>query len=143
MAYTDFETFSELTPAECAAAFQTHVENATYGLYAIFVHAFSGFVQIIPIVGILIKLVVLPYILTAERSYSFFHLSLSSMDNYFQCAIGEEGFTQELYETDFFMRKNFIKQTMGEMNQWNNIPIFGYYTWITGMLAISDVLTAI
>ena len=62
------------------------------------------------------------------------------MDSYFQCAIGEEGFTQELYETDFFLKKNFIEQTIQEMKLFSLIPVYNLYVNVMGMIAIRDTL---
>ena len=92
MAYTDYETYSALSPAECAAAFQEGVDNTTYATYAILLFTFKQYLSSIPAVGTLLVFLV-NVTLTPERTGSLFDLGVSSMDAYFRCAIGEEGFT--------------------------------------------------
>ena len=136
--YETLEAYEAYTSAECAANFLEIANNASLATLLSMAYMFRGYLANIPYVGsILLAYTVL---LSPERTGNHFEYSVGMLDLYFQCAIGEPGFSQELYDGDFRLKMAYINDLKGEVNQVYHVPFLGIYKLITNGLEIRTVL---
>ena len=137
--YETLEAYEAYTSAECAANFLEIANNASLATLLSMAYMFRGYLANIPYVGSILMAWV-TVLLSPERTGNHFEYSVGMLDLYFQCAIGEPGFSQELYDGDFRLKMAYINDLKGEVNQVYHIPFLGNYMLITSGLEIRTVL---
>ena len=137
--YETFATFEALTPAECAAKFLSVTNDANTAALLQVIYMVRTFAGAIPYVGGIV--VGLASILLAPgKTVNYLEWNLGMLDAYFLCAMGEEGFTQELYENDFSPKMNFMANLQQESEQFKGIPFYGIYVMVVNIFEIQAVL---
>ena len=137
--YETLEAYEAYTPAECASNFLDVASNA--GLNALLSMAYLArtYLSSIPYVGALL-LSLVTVILEPTRTGNHMEWSIGMLDAYFQCAMGEPGFTQELYDGDFRLKIAYIADLQAEVHQVKAVPFWGIYKLITNGLEVRSVL---
>ena len=112
----DYDDFLNKDPEECATLFFANAKGQIWNLWAmvIFKWIFTAFI----LIGL--PLFTLPFI--TGGSYDIW---IDTQDYYFICAMGQPGFTRELYDGDWVFQKYYLKQIARDLYA-NPTPL--YYT---------------
>ena len=102
-------------------------------------HYLTGLLSAIPYVGAIISGLVTK-LLTGENTNATFEYFRGLLDTYFLCAMGEEGFTQEIYDTDFSKKMLYITESVEEIASMSSVPYYGIFVLIMGLININDVI---
>ena len=137
--YETFATYEAYTSTECAAKFLEVADNAGIATLISMAYIFRTYLSSIPYVGgLLITLITL--LLNPNKTGNYMEYSIGMLDAYFLCAMGEPGFSQELYDGDFTPKMAYIKDLRAEAEQVTHIPYWGIFKLITNGLQVRDVL---
>ena len=90
----NYADFSATLPSECASEFGSIPNTMKYSIYALAAKSFIGYW------GLLIP---------KKALWEYLDLTVSQLDFYYKCAIGEQGFTQEGYDGEWFVTKSYIE----------------------------------
>ena len=137
--YETLEAYEAYTPAECAANFLEVASNASLAALLSVAYLARNYLTSIPYVGsILLSLVTV--LLSPTRTGNHMEWSIGMLDAYFQCAMGEPGFSQELYDGDFRLKMAYIADLQAEVHQVKAVPFWGIYKLVTNGLEVKSVL---
>ena len=137
--YETFETYEAYTAPECAAKFLEVAANSSTATLITMLWVFRTYLSAIPYVGSVL-LAIANVLLAPSKTTNYLEYSAGMLDAYFQCAIGEPGFSQELYDGDFRLKMAFINDLRNESGQVAMVPFWGLYKLITNGLEVKKVL---
>ena len=110
----DYDDFLNADPAECSEKFFANAKGQKSSLWVYII--FKWFLTAWLIFGF--PLFALP--LTYADHYNTF---IDEQDYYFMCAMGQPGFSEELYDGDWVYQKLYLKQIARDLYR-NPTPLF-------------------
>ena len=137
--YETFATYEAYSPAECAEKFLDVASNSGLATLLTIGYQFRTILTNIPYVGAIL-LGLSTWLLAPANTGNYLDYNVGMLDAYFLCAIGEPGFTQELYDGDFSLKMEFISDLRSETEQVSSIPAYGLYKLIVNALEVKNVL---
>ena len=110
----DYDDFLNKDPEECATLFFATAKSQNFVLWVL--AAIKLFLTMFILVGL--PLFALPLV-----DGSFYNVTIDTLDYYFICAMGQPGFTRELYEGDWVYQKYYLKQITRDLYA-NPTPLY-------------------
>ena len=137
--YETFATYEAYSPAECAEKFLDVASNSALATLLTIGYHVRYLLGNIPYVGSIL-ITVATLLLAPAKTGNYLDYNVGMLDAYFLCAIGEPGFTQELYDGDFSLKMEFISDLRSETEQLSAIPFYGLYKLVVNALEVKNVL---
>ena len=109
----DYDDFLAADPAECAEKFFANAISQKWVIYY-FIGVKIMYSTLFALIGGLL------YPIFTGAQYDVF---IDEQDYYFMCAMGQPGFSEELFEGDWWYQKAYLKQLARDVTR-NTTPLF-------------------
>ena len=106
----DYDDFVNADPEECATKFFANAKAQKFSMWFILIMKWLLTVSVV-------------FALIPLTGADWFNVFIDTQDYYFMCAMGQPGFTEELFNGDWVYQKLYIKQIGRDLNR-NPTPIF-------------------